>query len=186
MGVEVGGRLAGLELPGGVKFAFQPAEELSNGATRMIADGVLDNPTVHAALALHLWTELPVGMIGIAAGPVMASVDEFEIVITGAGGHAAMPHRAIDPVVAAAHVITALQTLVSRRRDPFEEGVVSVTQVQAGHAFNVIPERATLRGTVRTVGGRFWPEAPEPLERTASGVATALRAAPAATDLPST
>jgi amidohydrolase len=181
IGLEVARRLAGLQLPGAVKFAFQPAEELSNGANAMIADGVLDNPTVHAALGLHLWNELPVGMIGIAAGPVMASVDEFEIVITGAGGHAAMPHRAIDPVVAAAHVITALQTLVSRRRDPFEEGVVSVTQVQAGHAFNVIPERATLRGTVRTFGGRFWQEAPELLERTATGVATALGATAAVT-----
>src|SRR5260370_8288701 len=95
-----------------------------------------------------------------------------------------MPHRAIDPVVAAAHVITALQTLVSRRRDPFEEGVVSVTQVQAGHAFNVIPERATLPGTVRTFGGRFWQEAPELLERTATAVATALGATAAVTYRP--
>src|SRR5258708_39585392 len=73
IGLEVARRLAGLELPGAVKFAFQPAEELSNGANAMIADGVLDNPTVHAALALHLWNELPVGLIGIAAGPGMAS-----------------------------------------------------------------------------------------------------------------
>jgi amidohydrolase len=181
IGLEVARRLAGLQLSGAVKFAFQPAEEVSHGAEAMIQDGVLDNPTVHGALGLHLWNELPVGMIGLAAGPVMASVDEFEIVITGAGGHAAMPHRAIDPVVAAAHVITALQTLVSRRRDPFEEGVVSVTQVNAGHAFNVIPERATLRGTVRTFGGRFWQEAPELLEHTATGMAQALGANAAVT-----
>ena len=181
IGLEVARRLAGLQLSGAVKFAFQPAEEVSHGAEAMIQDGVLDNPTVHGALGLHLWNELPVGMIGLAAGPVMASVDEFEIVITGAGGHAAMPHRAIDPVVAGAHVITALQTLVSRRRDPFEEGVVSVTQMNAGHAFNVIPERATLRGTVRTFGGRFWQEAPELLERTATGVAQALGATAAVT-----
>jgi amidohydrolase len=181
IGLEVARRLAGLQLPGAVKFAFQPAEEVSHGAEAMIQDGLLDNPTVHAALGLHLWNELPVGMIGLATGPVMASVDEFEIVITGAGGHAAIPHRAIDPVVAAAHVITALQTLVSRRRDPFEEGVVSVTQVNAGHAFNVIPERATLRGTVRTFGGRFWADAPELLEHTAKGVAQALGATAAVT-----
>jgi amidohydrolase len=111
----------------------------------------------------------------------MASVDEFEIAITGKGGHAAMPHLAIDPVVVAAHVVTALQSLVARRRDPFEEGVVSVTQINAGHAFNVIPERATLRGTVRTFGGRFWEEAPTLLERTATGVAQALGASAAVT-----
>src|SRR5260370_35007832 len=124
MGVEVGGRLAGLELPGGVKFAFQPAEELSNGANAMIADGVLDNPTVHAALGLHLWNELPVGMIGIAAGPVVASGGEFESGITGAGGHPAKPHRARHPLVPPAHVITALQTPGPRRPAPSHGGRV--------------------------------------------------------------
>jgi amidohydrolase len=174
IGLEVARRLAAVTLPGAVKFAFQPAEELSGGATAMIGDGILGAPAVNAAFGVHVWNELPVGMIGITAGAMMASVDEFEITIAGTGGHAAMPHRAIDPVLVAAHVITALQSLVSRRRDPFEEGVVSVTQVSAGHAFNVIPPQATLRGTVRTFGGKFYEDAPRLVEDTARGIARAL------------
>jgi len=106
----------------------------------------------------------------------MASVDEFEIAIVGRGGHAAAPHQAIDPVLIAAHGVTALQSLVSRRRNPFEEGVVSVTQMHAGHAFNVIPGRADLRGTVRTFGGKFYDEAPQLVEDTARGIARAFGA----------
>ena len=176
IGLEVARRLAAVTLPGAVKFAFQPAEELSGGATAMIGDGILGAPAVNAAFGVHVWNDLPVGMIGITAGAMMASVDEFEITIAGTGGHAAMPHRAIDPVLVAAHVITALQSLVSRRRDPFEEGVVSVTQVSAGHAFNVIPPQATLRGTVRTFGGKFYEDAPRLVEDTARGIARALGA----------
>ena len=176
IGLEVARRLAAVTLPGAVKFAFQPAEELSGGATAMIGDGILGAPAVNAAFGVHVWNELPVGMIGITAGAMMASVDEFEITIAGTGGHAAMPHRAIDSVLVAAHVITALQSLVSRRRDPFEEGVVSVTQVSAGHAFNVIPPQATLRGTVRTFGGKFYEDAPRLVEDTARGIARALGA----------
>lgn len=176
IGLEVGRRLAALTLPGTLKLAFQPAEEVSYGAEAMIADGVLDGPTVGAAFGIHLWNDLPVGSIGLMPGPVMASVDEFEITILGRGGHAAAPHQTIDPVLVAAHVVTALQSLVSRRRNPFEEGVVSVTQVNAGHAFNVIPGRAELRGTVRTFGGTFWDDAPRLVEDTARGVAAGLGA----------
>jgi amidohydrolase len=176
IGLEVARRLAAVTLPGTVKLAFQPAEELSGGATAMIGDGILAAPAVNAAFGIHVWNELPVGTIGIMAGAMMASVDEFDITITGTGGHAAIPHRAIDPVLVSAHVITALQSLVSRRRDPFEEGVVSVTQVSAGHAFNVIPAEARLRGTVRTFGGKFYEAAPHLLEETVRGIARALGA----------
>jgi len=176
IGLEVARRLAALPLTGALKLAFQPAEEVSFGAEAMIAGGVLDAPAVHAAFGIHLWNDLPVGSIGIMPGPVMASVDEFEITILGRGGHAAAPHQTIDPVLVAAHVVTALQSIVSRRRNPFEEGVVSVTQVNAGHAFNVIPGRAELRGTVRTFGGRFFDEAPRLVEDTARGVAVGLGA----------
>lgn len=176
IGLEVARRLANLPLPGSVKLAFQPAEEVSNGAAAMIRDGVLDAPPVDAAFGIHLWNELPTGTIGIMPGPMMASVDEFEITILGRGGHAAAPHQTADPVLAAAHVVTALQGLVSRRRDPLEAGVVSVTQVHAGQAYNVIPARADLRGTVRTFGGRFWEEAPALVEQTAQGVAGAFGA----------
>lgn len=176
IGLEVARRLARLELSGSVKFAFQPAEEASNGAQAMIGDGVLETPEVHAAFGIHLWNDLPVGTIAIMPGPVMASVDQFEIEILGRGGHAAAPHQTIDPVLIAAHVITGLQSLVSRRRDPMDEVVVSVTEVHAGRAFNVIPARADLRGTVRTFGGKFWEDAPRLVEETAQGIAAALGA----------
>ena len=176
IGLEVARRLAPLELGGSIKFVFQPAEEASNGAQAMISDGVLESPKVDAAFGIHLWNDLPVGAIGIMAGPVMASVDQFEIEILGRGGHAAAPHQTIDPVLIAAHVITALQSLVSRRRDPFSEAVVSVTEVHAGRAFNVIPDRADLRGTVRTFGGSFFEDAPRLVEETAQGVAGAFGA----------
>ncbi|HYK11842.1 MAG TPA: M20 family metallopeptidase [Gemmatimonadales bacterium] len=176
IGLEVARRLGAASLPGTVKFAFQPAEEISDGAQAMIRAGVLDRPKVDAAFGLHLWNDIPAGTIGIMPGPVMASVDEFEIRIVGRGGHAAAPHQTIDPVLISAHLITALQSLISRRRDPFEEGVLSVTQVQAGHAFNVIPGTAEVRGTVRTFGGRLWDEAPTLVEETAKGVASTFGA----------
>ena len=176
IGLEVARRLGAATLPGAVKFAFQPAEEISDGAQAMIRDGVLDAPAVNAAFGIHLWNDLPAGTIGIMPGPVMASVDEFEITILGRGGHAAAPHQTIDPVLIAAHLIIALQSLVSRRRDPFEEGVLSVTQVSGGHAFNVIPGKAGLRGTVRTFGGRLWDDAPRMVEETSKGVAAAFGA----------
>ncbi len=176
IGLEVARRLAALDLPGSVKFAFQPAEEASNGAQAMIVDGVLEAPTVSAAFGIHLWNELPVGTIAVTPGPFMASVDRFELTIHGRGGHAAAPHQAIDSVLVAAHVVTALQSLISRRRDPFEEAVVSVTEVHAGRAFNVIPARADLRGTVRTFGGRFYQQAPQLIEETAQGIAAAFGA----------
>jgi len=173
IGLEVARRLQAAHPRGGVKLAFQPAEEIASGAQAMIAAGVLDRPPVDAAFGLHLWNDLPVGTIGLMAGPVMASVDEFDVTILGRGGHAAAPHQTVDPVLVAAHVITAIQGLVSRRRDPFEEAVVSVTAVSAGHAFNVIPGRAELRGTVRTFGGKFYDTVPRLLEETVLGVAAA-------------
>src|SRR3989442_11575692 len=173
---EVARRLHTTAVRGSVKFAFQPAEEISGGAEAMVRDGVLEAPTVHAGFGIHLWNDLPAGTIGLMPGPVMASVDQFEITILGKGGHAAAPHQAIDPVLIAAHVVTALQSLVSRRRNPFEEGVLSVTQVHAGHAFNVTPGRADLRGTVRTFGGKFYEDAPALVEETAQGIAGAFGA----------
>ena len=178
IGLETARRLAGVKLAGTLKLAFQPAEEVSNGAQAMIEDGVLDAPRVDAAFGIHLWNQLPVGTIGVMAGPMMASVDEFEITVHApeGGGHAALPHQTADPILVAAHVVTALQSLVSRRRDPLEEAVVSVTQVHAGRAYNVIPGRAELRGTVRTFGGRFWKEAPALIETVAAGIAAAFGA----------
>ncbi|HVN14635.1 MAG TPA: amidohydrolase [Anaerolineales bacterium] len=143
------------ELTGTVKFVFQPSEEMSGeeglgGAEMMIRDGVLDDPKPDYTLALHLWNEQPVGWINIAGGPVMAGAEQFFIRIIGKGGHGAAPHTTVDPVAAAAQVITALQTIVARNINPMHTAVVSVTSIHGGTAFNVIPQEVTLEGTIRT------------------------------------
>ncbi|MCI0341674.1 MAG: amidohydrolase [Planctomycetales bacterium] len=138
-------------LPGTVVAMFQPAEEGPGGALPMIRDGLLDDPRPDAAIACHVWNDLPIGSIGVRAGPVLAATDRFEITVTGRGGHGAAPHQTADPIVAAAHLVVALQTLVSRRVSPVKPAVVTVGAVHAGTAFNVIPEKATLGGTVRSL-----------------------------------
>ncbi|MBM4119216.1 amidohydrolase, partial [bacterium] len=124
---------------GRVKAIFQPAEEGAGGAKRMIAEGVLESPRVDAALGLHYWSILPTGKVGVTAGPTMAAVDEFHLTVIGRGGHAAHPQEARDPVVAGAALVSALQTLVSRRSDPLASVVVTVAEFHAGSAFNIIP-----------------------------------------------
>lgn len=136
--------------PGTIKLVFQPAEEGQGGAESMIADGVFDNPKVDVTFGLHLWNERPVGWLGIAEGSTMAGAELFTIKITGKGGHGAMPHGAIDPVLTGAHIVTALQSVVSRNVAPLEAAVVSVTQFHGGDAFNVIPQTVELGGTIRT------------------------------------
>lgn len=138
------------QMAGRVKFVFQPAEEGMGGALRMVKEGVLEQPRPDAALALHLWNELPAGELVFTPGPLMAAADTFTITLTGAGGHGANPHLAVDPVLAAAQVITALQSIVARNVDPLDTAVISTTAVTAGEAFNVIPDKAELKGTVRT------------------------------------
>lgn len=135
-----------------VKFLFQPAEEAGNGARQMVLDGALESPKVEAVFGLHGWPDLPLGVIGIHGGAVMASVDNFEIVLIGKGGHGAQPHATVDPVFAAAQLISAAQSLVSRSTDPLDSAVVTFGQVRAGRTFNVIPEDCLLRGTVRSHG----------------------------------
>ncbi|MDR3577348.1 MAG: amidohydrolase [Anaerolineaceae bacterium] len=138
------------ELQGSVKLVFQPAEEGASGALRMIQDGVLENPVPDFALALHLWNDKPAGWLGIVPGPIMAGADFFTVQIDGKGGHGAMPQESIDPVYAAAQIISALQSIVSRNVSPLQSAVISVTRVQAGTASNVIPSTAEFSGTVRT------------------------------------
>ncbi len=137
-------------LRGRVKLVFQPAEESRGGAKPMIEAGVLENPRVDQAYGLHLWAPYETGTVGVGTGPIMASSDVINIRIAGAGGHAAMPAECVDPVVVAAHLVTAIQSIVSRNVPPLEGAVVSVTQLHAGDAFNVIPDEAQLCGTVRT------------------------------------
>ncbi len=135
---------------GRVLFVFQPAEEIATGAKAMIDDGALENPKAEVSLGLHLWNELPVGEVALVPGPMMAGADLFQVKITGKGGHAAMPNLAVDPVLTAAHLITAVQSIVSRNVAPQDVAVVSVTRLDTGDAFNVIPESVTLYGTIRT------------------------------------
>lgn len=137
------------QLKGSIKFVFQPAEEGLNGAERMVEQGVMENPSVDAALALHLWNEKPIGWIGASPGPLMAGSAIFDINLTGRGGHGAIPHQAVDPVVTAAQVILGLQTIISRNIPPLEGAVISVTKVHAGEAFNIIPTKVELGGTLR-------------------------------------
>jgi amidohydrolase len=161
-------------LRGNVVLCFQPAEEQGGGALAMIADGVLDDPPVDAAFGVHVWQDLEVGRIGVTPGGWMASVDDFTVTLTGRGAHAAAPQQGIDPVVALAHVITALQTIASRETDPLSEVVVSVTQVRAGTAFNIIPESAWMNGTVRAFDTAVWRDLPARFDRIVRGVAAAL------------
>ncbi len=143
------------EWGGSIKFCFQPSEEGFNdealgGNEMMIRDGVLENPHVDQTLALHLWNEQPLGWIGVAPGPVLAGAELFAVKLDGKGGHGASPHLTVDPVVAAAEIIGALQTIVSRNVAPLQSAVISVTTVHSGTAFNVIPQTAELTGTIRT------------------------------------
>jgi amidohydrolase len=161
-------------LNGKVKFMFQPAEEGLGGAMRMITDGVLDNPKPDVALALHLWNARPVGWFGIPEGPLMAGADVFTVRVKGRGGHGALPDETIDPVHAAAQMVTALQSIVSRNLPPLSAGVVSVTQIHAGEAFNIIPAEATFKGTIRTFDSETKEKIHRRLQQIIEGIAGAL------------
>lgn len=138
------------QIHGRLKFVFQPAEEGLGGAFAMIADGVLDNPRPDVTFAMHVWTPEPYGRVRVVSGPCMSSSSVFTLTVQGRGGHGAAPHLAIDPVLAAAQIVSALQSIVSRNIDPQESVVVSIGQFIAGTTFNVIPDRALLKGTVRS------------------------------------
>jgi amidohydrolase len=140
------------EFAGTVKVLFQPAEEVPpGGAIGMIEDGALENPRVDAVLGLHVSSETQAGKIGMRSGSGSASSDRFRITVKGKGGHAASPHEAVDPVVIGSQIVLAFQTLVSRETNPIDSAVVSTTAFITGGAFNVIPDTAELRGTVRTL-----------------------------------
>jgi len=137
-------------LAGTVKFVFQPAEEGDGGAERMIEDGVLEKPRPDYALALHLWNEKPLNWYGIAAGPTMAAAETISIKVIGKGGHGATPHNSIDPILAASHIVTSLQSIVSREIAPVDAGVVSITSIHGGSSHNIIPPQVELQGTTRS------------------------------------
>lgn len=135
---------------GRVAFIFQPAEEDGRGAQRMVEEGIMDRFDICQVFGMHNAPGIDVGKFGICDGPIGAAVDEFDLLVKGRGGHAAKPHETIDPVVIAAQITLGLQTLVSRNIDPMEALVISVTKLNAGTAYNIIPSNAEIAGTVRS------------------------------------
>ncbi len=167
------------QLKGNIKFCFQPSEEGTNGeeiggALMMMKDGVLESPTVEKTLALHLYNDKPFGWIHIGNGAVMAGAELFLIKLTGKGGHGAMPHTTVDPVTAAAQIVTALQTITSRNVSPLMPVVVSVTSIHAGTTFNVIPPTAELSGTIRAFDRGVRALVLERFEKIVRGVASTM------------
>jgi amidohydrolase len=160
---------------GTVYFIFQPAEEHEGGGRVMVEEGLFERFPMDMVFGLHNWPGMPAGSFGITEGPVMAGTDRFEIEITGRGGHAAMPHQAVDVVLAGSALVQAAQSLVSRNTDPLDSAVVSVTRFQAGHADNVLPETAVLGGTVRSLNGELQDKLEDGLRRICSGIEATYR-----------
>jgi hippurate hydrolase len=162
------------DFDGVVYLIFQPAEEGEGGAREMIADGLFDRFPMEAVYGMHNWPGMAAGSFAVHTGPVMASADRFDIRILGVGAHAAMPHLGADPMVAGAALVNAAQTIVSRTLDPIDAAVVSITQFHAGEAYNVIPDRAELCGTVRAFSTAVQDRVEEALRRMCDGIAAAF------------
>lgn len=164
-------------LEGNVKFIFQPAEEVPpvGGAKGMIAEGVLDNPPVDAIFAAHIWPDIPVGVVALKDGPIMAEPDRFELVIRGKGGHAAFPHRVVDTMLMSAQVVVALHTLVSRRIDPLKPVVLSICKCNAGTAYNILPDEVKLEGTTRYFESGLGKLLQEEMEQIVQGICQCYR-----------
>jgi amidohydrolase len=169
--------LKGRDFAGTVKLVFQPCEERApGGAIKMIEEGVMEDPRVDAAFGLHVTPQLEVGQLGYRAGPASAASDRFTITVVGKGGHAARPNSCVDAVVVGAHLVVAMQTLVSRETSPIQPAVVTVGAIHAGDAHNVIPGEATIRGTVRTYDPDLRNQMSQRLRDLAQGIARAMRA----------
>lgn len=163
------------DLRGRVVFVFQPAEEIVQGAAAMLADGALDGLEPDTAVGLHLSTMHPTGTVALRVGPAMAAADAFRLVLRGRGGHAAKPNETVDPIVMAAQVINALQTLVARETDPVDQAVVSITSIHGGTAFNIIPEQVELKGTLRSFVPATRERLRERIVALVEGIAHAMR-----------
>ena len=160
------------ELAGTVVFMFQPGEEGHHGARFMIEDGLLD-PAPDAAFALHINPNIPTGVFAGKAGPLLAAADRFEIMVTGAGGHASAPHAALDPIPVACEIVGAIQAMITRTVDAFDPAVVTVARIESGTTNNVIPERAFMEGTIRTFSERTRALVHKNLERLVPAIAQA-------------
>jgi hippurate hydrolase len=161
---------------GTLHVIFQPAEEGGGGARVMMEDGLFEKFPCDAVFGMHNWPGAAVGTFGVAAGPMMASSNEFEITITGRGAHAAMPHNGVDPIMTAVSIAQALQTLITRNKKPIETAVLSITQIHAGDAYNIIPNEAVLRGTVRTFSNAVLDQIEAGMKRIVDGSAATFGA----------
>jgi hippurate hydrolase len=161
---------------GSVAVIFQPAEEGGGGGNEMVKDGMMERFDISKVFGMHNMPGLPVGQFAIRPGPIMAATAEFTITVKGKGGHAAMPHGTIDPIVIASQLVGALQTIASRSTDPVEAVVVSVTKFHAGDAYNIIPESAEIAGTVRTLRKEIAKKSEERIRTICDGLATAFGA----------
>ena len=161
---------------GTVYLIFQPAEEGGAGARRMIEDGLFERFPMDAVYGMHNWPGLAAGSFGVVAGPMMASSNEFRAVIKGKGAHAAQPHRGIDPVTTAVQIAQAWQTIISREKNPLDTAVLSITQIHAGSATNVIPDEAVMIGTVRTFSTRVLDLIDSRMREIAQGIAASFNA----------
>ncbi|MCE0496212.1 M20 aminoacylase family protein [Vibrio salinus] len=161
------------DFKGTVHFIFQPAEENEAGARSMIEDGLFEKFPMSEVYGLHNWPGLPAGQAGVHEGAVMAAFDTFDITIKGIGGHGAMPDKTADPIYTATQVVSALQGIISRNLDPQKSGVISVTQINGGYTYNVIPEEVTLKGTTRS----FSPDVRDLIESRMKDVVTGIAAA---------
>ncbi|ASU38166.1 amidohydrolase [Herbaspirillum sp. meg3] len=161
------------DFDGTIYLIFQPAEEGGRGADKMIKDGLFEQCPMDAVFGMHNWPGMPVGSFGVRPGAIMASSNAFEVTVKGKGSHAAQPHKSIDPVLVAAQIALSWQTIVARNANPNDSAVLSVTQIHTGSAINVIPDDATLSGTVRT----FSMEVLDMIERRMHDIATHTAAA---------
>src|SRR5437879_4710118 len=163
------------ELPGMVRFVFQPAEEIGGGAKPMIEAGVLSG--IDRVVGLHVWAGLPTGQVSVRSGAMMASVDGFSLIVRGKGGHGAMPDMTVDAVVIAAQIVTALQTLVSRETSPKAPGVMTLGSIHGGTAFNIIAGETVIQGTLRTFDAALREQLLKRIAELAGGIAVAMRGA---------
>lgn len=164
------------ELKSTVKFIFQPAEEVAGGAEAIIRAGALKNPTVAVIIGLHVNSALDAGKIGIKQGQMMASVDQFELTIIGESGHGAAPHKGVDAIAVSAEVITALQQVVSRKIDPLDPVVLTIGTINGGSRYNILADRVTMTGTVRTLNEKTHKNMPLLIEKIVKGVVSAFDA----------
>jgi amidohydrolase len=162
------------ELTGNVCFVFQPAEEIIGGAEPMVKEGALDG--VDNIIGLHIFSTYALGRVGVRSGPTFASADKFTLTIKGKGGHAAMPEQSVDPIVVAAQIITALQTLISRETSPFNPAVITIGKIEAGSAFNIIPDSAEMQGTMRAYTSEHREKLMRRITELSQGIATAMNA----------